>query len=181
MRPFGKVSTERGAYSGGGNRKEEDAIDDGGPGGPAARRAGRVPVKDIPAATVARHRLEVSEAMTVDFEQSQPGLGKLHPVYATYWLAKHFELVSRKLTLPYLEEHEQGIGFELSVRHLAPALPGTEVELEAELLRVDGNRLYCRCRATARGELIGEGSTTQVILPRSELKRRFASLRERSS
>ena len=138
-------------------------------------------MKEIAAATIARHRVEVTEAMTVDFEQSQPGLGKLHRVYATYWLAKHFELVSRKLTLPYLEEHEEGIGFELSVRHLAPVLPGTEVELEAELLRVEGARIYCRCRATASSGLIGEGSTTQVILPRSELERRFDSLRERSS
>lgn len=119
--------------------------------------------------------------MTVDFDQPQPGLGKLHPVYATYWLAKHFELVSRKLTLPYLEEHEEGIGFELSVRHLAPALPGTEVELEAQLLRVEGDRVYCRCTAIVMGELIGEGSTTQVIRPRSELERRFDVLRWRSS
>lgn len=119
--------------------------------------------------------------MTVDFGQREPGLGKLHEVYATYWLAKHFELVSRKLTLPYLGEHEEGVGFEVSVRHLAPTLPGMSVALEARLDRVEGNRVYALCRAVnSLGDLVGEGSTTQVILDQSELERRFARLRERA-
>lgn len=122
----------------------------------------------------------VEERMTVDFEQSEPGLGKLHRVYATYWLARHFELVGRKLSLPFLDEDEEGIGFELSVRHLAPALPGTALELEARHASTNGNRLYCECRARDEfGELVGEGSTTQVILERSALEERFERLGSR--
>jgi fluoroacetyl-CoA thioesterase len=127
------------------------------------------------------HVVTVEERMTVDFEQPEPGLGKLHDVYATYWLGRHFELVSRKLTLPYLEEHDEGIGFELSVRHLAPTLPGMSVELEARFLRRRGTRVYCACRAVnSLGDLVGEGRTTQVILAREELTGRLARLRERA-
>lgn len=118
--------------------------------------------------------------MTVDFEQSEPGLGKLHPVYATYWLAKHFELVSRKLTLPYLDEGETGIGFELSVRHLAPTLPGMAVEVEAVFSGLEGNRVFAQCRAVnSLGDVIGEGSTTQVILGERALQARFEAVRRR--
>jgi fluoroacetyl-CoA thioesterase len=138
-------------------------------------------VKRIPAGTSVRHVVAVEERMTVDFEQPEPGLGKLHGVYATYWLGRHFEMVSRKLTLPYLEEHDEGIGFELAIKHLAPTVPGMSVELEARFLRLRGNRVYCACRAVnSLGDLVGEGRTTQVILARDALAARLARLRERA-
>ena len=82
----------------------------------------------IPEGYTAHHHIVVTEAMTVDFEdRNDPRMGKLHPVYATYWVAKHMELVSRKLILPFLEEGEAGIGFEVAVKHVASALPGMQV------------------------------------------------------
>ena len=118
--------------------------------------------------------------MTVDFEQAEPELGKLHPVYATYWLTKHMELVSRKLILPFLEENEEGIGFEVSVKHLASALPGMEVRLTAQHLRTEKGRIYARCEAfNELGDKVGEGATTQVVLDRERLGAGFAALRER--
>lgn len=137
-------------------------------------------VKSIPQGYRVTHRMLVEERMTVDFEQQEPRLGRLHGVYATYWLALHFEMVSRKLSLSFLEEDEEGIGYELSVRHLAPALPGTGLELEARHLSTRGNRLYCECRATdGYHQLVGEGTTTQVILNRRVLEERFEQLRSR--
>lgn len=146
----------------------------------AAGRRQEVLLKPIPAGYRMSHSLVIDEEMTVDFQQQEPGLGRVHQVYATYWLGKHFELVSRKLTLPFLEEDDAGIGFELEVRHLASALPGMLVELEACYLRSDGNRLFVACTATSQlGDLIGEGNTTQVIMPKGKLEARFARLRER--
>jgi len=137
-------------------------------------------VKPIPEGYRTEHELTVTEAMTVDFEQQDPDLGKLHPVYATYWLTKHMELVSRKIILPFLEPGEAGIGFEVSVRHLASALPGMKARLEAEHLRTEKNRVYGRCEAfNELGDKVGEGATTQVILPAQRLEAGFAALRER--
>ena len=118
--------------------------------------------------------------MTVDFEQSTPELGKLHAVYATYWLTKHMELVSRKIILPFLEPHEEGIGFEVSVRHLASALPGMNVTLNATFERTEKTRVYARCEAfNELGDKVGEGTTTQVVLDRGRLEAGFAALRRR--
>ena len=127
-------------------------------------------MKTVPEGYTATHSLTVTEAMTVDFEQDDPKLGKLHNVYATYWLTKHMELVSRKIILPFLEEGEEGIGFEVSVKHLASALPGMEVRLTAEHLRTEKNRVYARCEAVSElGDRVGEGTTTQVVLDRERL------------
>lgn len=137
-------------------------------------------MKAIPSGYRTTHELTVTDAMTVDFEQPQAELGKLHPVYATYWLTKHMELVSRKIILPFLEEGDAGIGFEVSVKHLGPALPGMKVTLSAEHVKTEKNRVYARCEAfNELGDKIGEGTTTQVIVQEGKLEQSFADLRDR--
>lgn len=138
-------------------------------------------MREIPAGYVAVHELVVTPAMTVDFEQDDPRLGALHPVYATYWLAKHMELASRKVILPFLEEGEEGIGYRVEVTHLASALPGMRVRVEARFRETVGNRVFADCRAVSElGDVIGEGATVQVILPKAKLEASFARLRERA-
>ena len=118
----------------------------------------------------------VTEAMTVDFEE----LGRVHPVYATYWLAKHMEEAGRKLILPFLEPGDEGIGSAVAVRHLAPAFPGMRVDVVAEHARTEDNRVHARCRAwNELGDLVGEGSTEQTILRRTGIEARLAALEER--
>ncbi|HRN17451.1 MAG: thioesterase family protein [Trueperaceae bacterium] len=138
-------------------------------------------MREIPAGFEVHHELLVTPAMTVDFEdQHDARLGKLHPVYATYWLAKHMELVSRKLILPFLEEGEEGIGHSVSVKHLASALPGMRLRLTARLEAQEGTRVRAACSAVSElGDLVGEGTTVQVILPHAKLLQAFERLRER--
>jgi len=133
-------------------------------------------VRTIPIGHAATFTFVVTPEMTVDFEE----LGRVHPVYATYWMAKHMELVGRKILVPFLEPGEEGIGAAVSVRHLAPALPGERLTVEGVHDRTEGNRLYVRCRVVNQwGEVIGEGETTQVVLPAAEIEARFARQRAR--
>lgn len=138
-------------------------------------------MREIPAGRQARHELVVTPEMTVDFEQDDPKLGALHPVYATYWMAKHMELASRKIILPYLEDDEEGIGFRVEVTHLASALPGMGVKVEARFRETAKNRVHVDCSVYSElGDLIGEGSTVQVILKKDRLEANFAALRDRA-
>ena len=133
-------------------------------------------MRPIPPGFEGRVEIVVSDEMTVHFEE----LGSLHPVYATYWLAKHMEEAGRKVIIPFLERGDEGIGSAVSVRHLAPALPGMRVEIVAVHAATDGNRVLARCRAWSEiGDLVGEGETEQVILPRVRLEQRLAALRTR--
>ena len=107
---------------------------------------------------------------TVDFEQ----LGPLHPVYATYTMAKHFEEAGRALLVPHLEPGEAGIGSAVAVEHLAPAWVGDAVTISARCTEVRGNRLTCACRAVdAWGGDLGRGTTEQVVLPEDVLEARI--------
>ncbi|GLV59659.1 thioesterase [Dictyobacter sp. S3.2.2.5] len=120
--------------------------------------------------------ITVTDEMTVQFEE----LGAVHPVYATYWMTKHMELVGRKLLLPFLERDEEAIGHEVSVLHIASALPGMRVRFIADQARAEKNRVYIHCQIyTELSDLIGEGQTTQVVLPRHKIDDNFQQLQTR--
>jgi fluoroacetyl-CoA thioesterase len=133
-------------------------------------------VREIPAGYEGRVSIVVTDEMTVDFDD----LGKVHPVYATYWMARHMEEAGRKIILPFLEEGEEGIGSAVGVRHLAPALPGMTVEVVATHARTEGRKVFAHCRAfNELGDLIGNGHTEQVILPSGAIRRGFEELEAR--
>jgi fluoroacetyl-CoA thioesterase len=133
-------------------------------------------MRPIPATTEAKLNILVTPEMTVHFDE----LGPLHPVYATYQIARHFEEAGRKLLLPYLEDGEEGVGSAVSVEHHAPAVPGMNVEITATLDRVEGRRLHVRAQAVSDlGDLIASGQTTQVVMRAEQLRERFAELERR--
>ena len=112
----------------------------------------------------------VAPEHTVQFEE----LGPVHPVYATYSMARHFEEAGRKLLLRHLEPGEAGVGRSVSVEHLAPAWVGDAVRITARCTGTEGNRLTCACRAVdAAGRELGRGTTVQVVLPEDVLQARI--------
>lgn len=120
--------------------------------------------------------VHVTDVMTVQFEE----LGAVHPVYATYWMARHFEEAGRKIILPFLEDGEGGIGTQVDVQHTASALPGMTVTITATFERMEGRRVVCRMEATnALGDSIGTGTTTQMALPQARIDANFEALRAR--
>jgi fluoroacetyl-CoA thioesterase len=125
-------------------------------------------VRPVPVGEVAVLDVVVTEEMTVDFAE----LGRVHPVYATYTMAKHFEEAGRKLLLRHLDDGEDGIGRSVAVEHLAPSWVGDRLTIEARCTEVRGNRIHCACTARdGDGHEVGTGSTVQVVLPRDVLDR----------
>ena len=125
---------------------------------------------EVPLGATATLEVVVTPAMTVHFDE----LGPVHPVYATYTMAKHFEEAGRKLLLRHLEPGEAGIGRSVSVEHLGPSWVGDTVRVSARCVEVHGNRLTCACVATdAGGRELGRGSTVQVVLPEATLEARI--------
>ncbi len=133
----------------------------------------------IPLGETAVLDVVVDPSHTVDFDE----MGQVHPVYATYTMAKHFVEAGRKLLLRHLEPGEAGIGRSVSVEHLGPSWVGDTVRVTARCVEVRGNRLTCECAATdAGGRQLGRGSTVQVVLSESAVDARIgeASRQERT-
>ena len=127
-------------------------------------------MRTIPVGSSAVLEIVVTPELTVHFEE----LGSVHPVYATYNLAKHFEEAGRKLLLRHLDPEEDGLGRSVAVEHLAPSWVGDRLRIEARCVEVRGNRVTCECTATDDGgREVGRGSTVQVALPTTELEDRI--------
>lgn len=133
-------------------------------------------MRPIPEGFAQTLTVTVTDEMTVQFAE----LGAVHPVYATYWLARHFEEAGRKIILPFLEEGEGGIGTEVQVTHTASALPGMSVTVTATFARMEGRRVVCTLRAVSElGDEIGRGTTEQMALPQARIDANFERLRAR--
>jgi fluoroacetyl-CoA thioesterase len=136
------------------------------------------PVLQVPLGATAQLDVVVTAEMTVRFDE----LGPVHPVYATYVMARHFEEAGRKLLLRHLPPGQGGIGRSLSVEHLGPAWVGDVVRVTARCVEVSGNRLTCECRAVdEHGRELGRGTTVQVVLPDDVLAARIGGQARRRS
>ena len=128
-------------------------------------------MRPIPAGFTQTLTVTVTADMTVDFGE----LGAVHPVYATYTMAKHFEEAGRKLLVPHLEPGEAGIGTAVSVEHLAPSWVGDSLRVTARCVEVRDGRLTCECRATdSFGRDLGRGTTVQAVLPAPVIEARVS-------
>lgn len=93
----------------------------------------------------------------------------VHPVLATWTLVHHIEIAGRKLLLPFLEPHEEGVGAHLSVDHRSPAPIGSLVRVRADFESFQHSRLTARTTAWSGDRELARGTFVQVILPRERL------------
>ena len=85
------------------------------------------------------------------------------------------EETAQELTRPYLPDDHTTVGFEISVRHLAPTPPGETVTLTAELMEVDGRKLFFTVTADNERRRIGVGTLRRTIVKLGSLEERAAS------
>ena len=97
----------------------------------------------------------------------------IHPVYATFALARDAEWTSRQFVPDLCEENEEGIGTMLSIEHRSPAFIGEEIVFRAKVQTITQNELICVFEATVGDRLIATGKTGQKILKLDALEKLF--------
>ncbi|NLU93223.1 thioesterase family protein [Chitinophaga sp. Ak27] len=102
--------------------------------------------------------------------------GNVHPVYATFALARDAEWCCRLFVLDMKDDTEEGIGVQLTIHHMAPALIGSEVLFTATVSHIQQHEISCTYTATVNGRLIANGTQVQKILKKEKLERLFAGL-----
>jgi fluoroacetyl-CoA thioesterase len=99
----------------------------------------------------------------------------VHQAYSTVSMVYHMEWASRKIILPYLEDHEEGIGGEVHVKHIAPTTSKSIVNVKATVVEIKDNVIITKTEAWNEKGLIGKGEVKQVILPKVQIKERIES------
>jgi predicted thioesterase len=91
-------------------------------------------------------------------------MGEEGRVYATPSLVRDIEQTCRDLLMTHADPNEDSVGMEVSIRHLAPTLPGMKVEVTAKVTAVEGRKVSFQISARDDLELIGEGSHTRFVV-----------------
>jgi predicted thioesterase len=121
------------------------------------------------------HRFEIVHTVGQNDTATFP-TGEVHPVYATFAVAREAEWVCRQFVLAMRDADEEGIGTFVEVQHRSPALPGQEVRFTGILEAVQGNEVICRFEAHVGTRLVAEGRTGQKILKKERISKLFANV-----
>lgn len=113
----------------------------------------------------------VTEADTATFRGEQ-----VHPVCATFALARDMEWSSRLFVLEMKDDDEEGIGTSLTIEHRGPALVGDTLTITATVTSLKGNSLVCNIEARVGDRLVATGTTGQKVLKKEKIKQLFAEL-----
>ncbi len=98
----------------------------------------------------------------------------VHPVCATFSLAREIEWATRQYVLEMREEDEEGIGTSLTIDHVSPAFVGDVVRIDSKVEMINGNELICSYNALVNDRIVATGTTGQKILKREKLKSIFS-------
>ena len=97
----------------------------------------------------------------------------VHPVCATFSLAREIEWTTRQFVLEMKDDDEEGIGTFLTIEHKGPAFIGEEIVFTATIDMIKDHELICSFDARTKDRLVATGKTGQKILKQEKIKQLF--------
>jgi fluoroacetyl-CoA thioesterase len=86
-------------------------------------------------------------------------------VFATPAMIGLMEWASHECVEQLVPEGSTTVGYEVHVRHLAPAPPGSTVVVTSRLAEVNGNKLVFEVSCHLGDKLIGTGTHRRAVVP----------------
>jgi fluoroacetyl-CoA thioesterase len=86
-------------------------------------------------------------------------------IFSTPAMIGLMEAASHKALEGLLPAGQTSVGYEVHVRHLAPAAPGSTVVVTSRLTEVKGNKLYFEVSCHQGDQLLGSGIHKRAIVP----------------
>jgi len=120
-------------------------------------------------------RVPVGKEKTIGF------MGEEGRVYATPYLVGDIEITCRNLILEHADPDEDSVGMEVAIKHLAPTLPGSTVEITATVTAIEGRKVTFAVTARDEIDTIGSGSHVRFVVDKAKtierVKAKAAKLR----
>src|ERR1700674_4277713 len=108
------------------------------------------------------NRIVVDKAKTIGF------MGEEGRVYATPYLIGDIEMTCRSLILEHADANEDSVGIEVAVKHLAPTLPGSTVEIAATVTAVEGRKVTFAVTARDEIDTVSTGSHARFVVGKAK-------------
>jgi fluoroacetyl-CoA thioesterase len=100
----------------------------------------------------------------------------VHTLYSTASLVQHMELAARKTILPYLESHEEGMGFHVDVHHTLFTPVGMKVKVKATVSAIRDTKIECDVEASNWRGKVAKGTVVQSIIQKSWLEKKIREM-----
>ena len=97
----------------------------------------------------------------------------IRPSLATPMMIWWMEFCCRDAILPHLEEGQDSVGVQVSVKHLAATPMGQEVTYTATVAAVDGPRVRFDVSASDGTEIVGTGTHDRFVVDVERFARRL--------
>ncbi len=123
----------------------------------------------------ATRRIVVDRNRTIGF------MGEEARVYATPSLVYDIEHVCRDLILEHAGDGMDSVGFEVSIRHMAPTLLGMEVSITATVTEIEGPKVVLEITATDPLDTICTGRHVRFIVDVEKTKQRLKAKAEKAA
>jgi len=117
--------------------------------------------------------------LTVDRDRTISFMGEEGRVYATPMLVRDVEHACRDLILEHADPGEDSVGMEVALRHLAPTLPGMEVEITVTVREVDRRKIAFDVSVKDELEPISAGSHTRFVVETAKTIERLKAKAEK--
>src|SRR5262245_54134036 len=117
--------------------------------------------------------------LTVDRDRTISFMGEEGRVYATPMLIRDVEHACRDLILEHADPGEDSVGMEVALRHLAPTLPGMEVEITVTVREVDRRKVVFDVAVKDELEPISAGSHTRFVVETAKTVERLKAKAEK--
>jgi predicted thioesterase len=113
----------------------------------------------------------VTPSMFAQFE------GKVvHELLSTSTLVHQMEWAARKIILPYLEDHEEGMGARADLHHIMLTPEGVTVHVRAEVTDIRDNKVECDVEASNFRGKVAKGTIVQAIVDRAWLDKKMKEM-----
>jgi fluoroacetyl-CoA thioesterase len=108
------------------------------------------------------NRFQIDRDRTIGF------MGEEGRVYATPNLVRDIEDTCRDLIMEHTDPGEDSVGIEVSIRHLAPTLPGMTAEITATVKVVEGRKVTFDIAAKDNLEPISTGTHSRFVVDKAK-------------
>ena len=115
----------------------------------------------------------------IDADRTISFMGDGARVYATPRLISDIEFTCRDLLLQHADPGEDSVGMEVAVKHLAPTLAGSTVEISVRITAIDGRKVSFEVSAKDELDTVSAGTHMRFVVEVARTKERLKAKAEK--
>lgn len=106
----------------------------------------------------------LTRRIVIDPDRTIAFMGEAVRIYSTPRLVGDIEFACRDLIIEHADPGEDSVGMEVSVKHLAPTICGSTVEVSVRIGAVDGRKVTFDVSARDELDLVSTGTHTRFVV-----------------